>query len=84
MTIDMDLEMNNDAQALNNVFTIGVAYKLEEEIVPPTNPDRPGDKLPQTGGIINSASLIALGVVAIGTGTVLNKKSKVEVGKHIE
>ena len=29
MTIDMDLEMNNDAQALNNVFTIGVSYKMQ-------------------------------------------------------
>ena len=138
MTIDMDLEMNNDAQALNNVFTIGVAYKMEEDVVPPNNPDEPGDgnvvppnnpdepgdgnvvppsnpdepedgyvvppndtddsvdtdtdvdgdslgKLPQTGGIINSASLIALGAVAIGTGIVLNKKSEDKGGdKHNE
>ena len=95
MTIDMDLEMNNDAQALNNVFTIGVAYKMEEDVVPPNDSDDSvdtdtavdgdsSDKLPQTGGIINSASLIALGAVAIGTGTALNKKSKVEGGKHNE
>lgn len=110
MTIDMDLEMNNDAQALNNVFTIGVAYKMEEDVVPPSNPNNPGDgdvvppsnpdnsvdtdtdvdgdslgKLPQTGGIINSASLIALGAVAIGTGIVLNKKSEDKGGdKHNE
>jgi len=109
MTIDMDLEMNNDAQALNNVFTIGVAYKMQENIVQPSNPNKPGDedlappndsdnsldintdadgdisgKLPQTGGIINSASLMLLGAVAIGTGVVLNKKYKVEGGKHNE
>ena len=94
MTIDMDLEMNNDAQALNNVFTIGVAY-TQDDTNPDggedgTNPDGGGDgsspdgqengidsdNLPQTGGIINSTSLVALGVVAIGTGAVLNKKSK--------
>lgn len=98
MTIDMDLDMNNDAQALNNVFTIGVAYKMDETTKPPvkpedptgptkpTNPDTGGvtDKLPQTGGIVNSASLVALGAVAIGTGVVLNKKSKEEGGKHNE
>ena len=94
MTIDMNLEMNNDAQALNNVFTIGVAYKMEEGEVPPTDTDGSVDtdvdgnstgKLPQTGGIINSASLIALGVVAIGTGVVLNKKSEDKGGdKHNE
>lgn len=113
MTIDMDLDMNNDAQALNNVFTIGVAYKMDEDNVPPTNPDEPSnpdidkptypdkpnkpvnpgididgsqsDKLPQTGGIINSAILVALGTVAIGTGFLLNKKSsREEGGKHHE
>lgn len=103
MTIDMDLEMNNDAQALNNVFTIGVAYKMDETPKPPvkptdpTNPDKPvikpdtgvdsdnSGKLPQTGGIINSTSLIVLGTVAIGTGFILNKKSEEKGGdKHDE
>ena len=90
MTIDMDLEMNNDAQALNNVFTIGVAYKMEEPIEPPTKPIKPGtggvsDKLPQTGGIINGTSLMVLGAVAIGTGFVMNRKSEEKVGgKHNE
>ena len=124
MTIDMDLEMNNDAQALDNVFNIGVAYKMDEETTPPiipgepsnpdvdnpTKPDKPSnsetdnqtkpdkpinpdtdvdgsqsDKLPQTGGIINGASLVVLGTVAIGTGFVLNKKSSKEKGgKHHE
>lgn len=85
MTIDMDLEMNNDAQALNNVFTIGVAYKMEEPIEPPTKPIKPGtggvsDKLPQTGGIINGTSLMVLGAVAIGTGFVMNRKSEEKGG----
>lgn len=105
MTIDMDLDMNNDAQALNNVFTIGVAYKMNEDTTPPIFPDEPSNpdidnptnsdkpikpeidvdgnqsgKLPQTGGIINGASLIVLGSVAIGTGFVLNKKSLKEKG----
>lgn len=113
MTIDMDLEMNNDAQALDNVFTIGVAYKMNEDNVPPINPGEPSNpdidnptnldkpnkpanpgtdidgsqsgKLPQTGGIINGASLIVLGTIAIGTGFVLNKKSSQEKGgKHHE
>lgn len=110
MSIDMDLEMDNDAQALDNVFNIGVAYKMDENIVPPINPDEPsnpdGDnptkpdkpvnpgtdvdgsqsgKLPQTGGIINGASLVVLGSVAIGTGFILNKKSSKEKGgKHHE
>ncbi len=102
MTIDMDLEMNNDAQALNNVFTIGVAYKMEETTKPPVEPEDPtgttkppvdpdtnvggeNDKLPQTGGIINSASLVLLGTVAIGAGVVLNKKSEEKGGdKHNE
>ncbi len=111
MTIDMDLDMNNDAQALNNVFTIGIAYKMDEDTTPPVNPDEPSnpdidnpiipdkpnkpvtdvdgsqsDKLPQTGGIINGASLVVLGTVAIGTGFVLNKKASQEKGgdKHDE
>lgn len=100
MTIDMDLEMNNDAQALNNVFTIGVAYKMEEPIKPPVKPENPiepptkpikpgtggvSDKLPQTGGIINGTSLMVLGAVAIGTGFVMNRKSEEKGGdKHNE
>lgn len=92
MTIDMDLEMNNDAQGLNNMFAVGIAYKMEETTKPPSvvDPEGPSDltdpdedKLPQTGGIVNSASLVVLGAVAIGTGFVLNKKSE-EGGKHNE
>ena len=92
------------------MFTIGVAYKIKEDIVPPTDQDKPGDgdavppndtdnsvdtdtdvdgdrsdKLPQTGGVINSASLIVLGAIAIGTGAMLNKKfEEKEGGKHNE
>ncbi len=97
MTIDMDLEMNNDAQALNNEFIIGIAYKMDErsnesverdEPINPdnsVNPNEEVDKLPQTGGIINSASLVVLGAITIGTGFLLNKKSNKEGGdKHDE
>lgn len=96
MTIEMDLEMNNDAQALNNEFIIGIAYKMDEKPVTPTEPDKPlspetgvvggsSGKLPQTGGIINGASLVALGAIAIGTGALLNKKSDKKGGdKHDE
>ena len=72
MTIDMDLEMDNDAQALNNIFTIGIAYTMEEISDSP-------EKLPETG--VNTAILVGLGAVAIGAGVVLNKKGG---GKHNE
>lgn len=104
MTIDMDEEMNNDAQALESIFSIGVAYKIDDTkppikpdppVNPPTNldpPVKPGtgvggesDKLPQTGGLVNSLSLICIGTISIGTGLVLNKKSSREKGgKHHE
>ncbi|MGL5694896.1 MAG: LPXTG cell wall anchor domain-containing protein, partial [Peptostreptococcaceae bacterium] len=98
MTIDMDEEMNNDAQALENIFSIGVAYKIDETdtpIEPPTKPQPPvnpdtgidgeTDKLPQTGGIINSTSLLLLGTIVICTGIALNKKSSQgKGGKHHE
>ncbi|MEO2506406.1 LPXTG cell wall anchor domain-containing protein [Clostridium paraputrificum] len=70
MTIDMDLEMNNDAQALNNIFSIGVAYKMDDKIHPEY------DKLPQTGDSVNSYSFIALALISAGMCTMLNKKSK--------
>lgn len=99
MTIDMDEEMNNDAQTLESIFSIGVGYKIDDTnptvkpetpVNPPTNPGSPvkpgtevgseSDKLPQTGGILNSASLICIGTIAIGTGLILNKKSSQEKG----
>ncbi len=83
MKINMDLDMNNNAQALNNIFTIGAAYKIEETIKPPSDIDGP-DNLPETGRVI-SYSLIALGISSIGIGTILNKKSKEDEGdKHNE
>lgn len=100
MIIDMNEEMNNDAQALENIFSIGVAYKIDDtkpsvKPEPPINTDttvKPGtgagiesDELPQTGGIVNSASLMLIGTVAVGTGIALNKKSSQEKGgKHHE
>ena len=87
---DKGADAKRHAQALNNVFTIGVAYKMEEPIEPPTKPIKPGtggvsDKLPQTGGIINGTSLMVLGAVAIGTGFVMNRKSEEKGGgKHNE
>lgn len=69
--------------------------KPETPVNPPTNPGSPvkpgtevgseSDKLPQTGGILNSASLICIGAIAIGTGLILNKKSsKGKGGKYHE
>lgn len=104
MTIDMDEEMNNDAQVLENIFSIGVSYKINDTkqpikpdppVKPPTNPEpsvkpdtggsNESNKLPQTGGIINSASLLMIGTIAIGTGVFLNNKgSKDEGGKSNE
>lgn len=104
LTIDMDENMNNDAQLLENIFNIGVVYQIDDndliKPMPPTekpnkNPntslnqgiegDSSSDKLPQTGGILNSASLICIGTIVIGTGLILNKKSSQEKGgKHHE
>lgn len=90
MTIDMLEEMNNDAQGLENIFNIGVSYKVDDsEIKLPidsTNTVKPDtdlngvNKLPQTGGVINSVSLIAIGSLAIGVGVALNKKSSDKEG----
>lgn len=104
LTIDMDENMNNDAQSLENIFNIGVVYKIDDnELMKPIPPiEKPNKnpntslnqgiedgsgsgKLPQTGGILNSASLICIGTIAIGTGLILNKKSSQEKGgKHHE
>ena len=96
MTIDMDGAMNNDAQSLENIFSIGVAYKVDNAIG--SGGDNNGgsdsnvggstdniDKLPQTGGLINSSSLLALGSIIVGAGIILNKKSsEYKGGKHHE
>lgn len=83
MTIDMGKEeITNNAQAIESIFSIALTYKEDEETPEspgqgegkPENPDTNNDKLPQTGGIINSATLTLLGAVAIGTGLVIEKK----------
>lgn len=96
MTIDADLAMGNDAQALDNAFNIGFAYKMEETPALPLDPEIPEDlddldvdggssgNLSQTGGLINSTTLIAIGAVTIVAGIVLNKKSDEKGGKHHE
>ncbi len=94
--IGKGFNMNNDAQSLENIFSIGVAYKIDNDNLEkpdPGNPENPGThvdgstdgKLPQTGGIINSYSLLAIGTITIGTGILLNRKtSKEKGGKHHE
>ncbi|MGL5642155.1 MAG: hypothetical protein ACRDDM_07800 [Paraclostridium sp.] len=99
MTIDMSEGMNNYAQAIESILSIGVAYKVEAGInIGDTSDDgdkKPsGDegnsstdigKLPQTGGLINSESLLLLGTIIVTTGVVLNKKSLGNKGgKHNE
>lgn len=104
LTIEMDGNMNNDAQSLENIFNIGVTYKIDDnkliKPIPPTekpnenlntslNPDMEvgsrSDRLPKTGGVINSTSLMLFGVVTIGSGFILNKNSSKEKGgKHHE
>lgn len=104
MTMKKDGEMGNYAQSLENIFNIGVAYKIDDnkpiKPKPPNeqpnknpdsslNPDKEvgsgSNKLPQTGGIINSTSLMMFGLAAIGIGFVLNKNaSKEKGGKHHE
>ena len=72
---------------------LNITPPINPDINNPKDPDKPGTdvdgsqsgKLPQTGGIINGASLVVLGSVAIGTGFILNKKSSKEKGgKHHE
>lgn len=94
MTIYMDEDMKNDAQAIESIFNIGVSYKVDTNtgIYGSTdsednneNNQRTGsDKLPQTGSIVNATSLLALGTVIIASGLALNKKSKEEGGNHNE
>lgn len=89
MTIDMDEEMNNDAQNIESIFKISVSYKVDdgsgiskpdEEIDKDKDNNNKGN-LPQTGGLINGESLLALGSIVIGTGIILNLKKG---GKHDE
>ena len=91
MTIDMGKEeITNNAQAIESVFSIALTYKDDDTILKPeideddkedlVKPDTDNGKLPQTGGIINSATLTVLGVMAIGTGLVIEKKSSSRKG----
>lgn len=79
MTIDMGKEeITNNAQAIESIFSIALTYKEDEDVI--VKPGTNDGKLPQTGGMINSATLTFLGAVAIGTGLVINKKSSSRKG----
>lgn len=87
MTIDMDEEMNNDAQNIESIFKIAVSYNVDGGSGI-SNPDEESgiDKnnngnLPQTGSLINGESLLALGSIVVGAGIILNLKKG---GKHNE
>ena len=83
-------EITNNAQAIESVFSIALTYKDDDTILKPeideddkedlVKPDTDNGKLPQTGGTINSATLTVLGVMAIGTGLVIEKKSSSRKG----
>ena len=87
MTIDIDEEMNNDAQNIESIFKIAVSYKVDGGSGI-SNPDEESGKdknnngnLPQTGSLINGESLLALGSIVVGAGIILNLKKG---GKHNE
>ena len=99
MTIEMTEEMDNNSQDLENIFNIGVSYKvdtdtdidIDTDVGESTDVENSGrgennfDKLPQTGGLVNSVSLLVLGIITVGIGMILNKKtSNNEGGKHDE
>lgn len=91
MTIDIGKEeVTNNAQAIESIFSISLTYKEDDDVVNPeideedkedvVKPDKDNEKLPQTGGIINSVTLTFLGAVAIGTGLVIENKSSSRKG----
>lgn len=103
MTEEMAEQMDNNSQDLENIFNIGVSYKVDTntdvdtdintdiDVGESTDGENGGsgennfDKLPQTGGLANSVSLLVLGTIAVGIGMILNKKtSNNERGKHNE
>ena len=107
MTIEMTEEMDNNSQDLENIFNIGVSYKVDTntdvdtdintdintdiDVGESTDGENGGsgennfDKLPQTGGLVNSVSLLVLGIITVGIGMILNKKtSNNEGGKQDE
>ena len=97
MTEEMAEQMDNNSQAIENIINIGVSYKvdtdtdIDTDVGESTDVENSGrgennfDKLPQTGGLVNSVSLLVLGTIAVGIGMILNKKtSNNEGGKHDE
>lgn len=82
MTIDMGKEeITNNAQAIESIFSLGLTYKEDETVIEKDEEvDSGKDKLPQTGGIINSVTLTFLGILAVGTGLVIEKKSSSRKG----
>lgn len=84
MTINMGKEeITNNAQAIESIFSIALTYKEDDSVI--VKPEIDDGKLPQTGGLINSATLTLLGAVAIGTGLIIEKKSSsVKGGKDDE
>lgn len=93
MTEEMAEQMDNNSQAIENIINIGVSYKVDTDIGigESTDVETGGIeennfiKLPQTGGLVNSISLLVLGIITVGIGMILNKKtSNNEGGKHDE
>lgn len=93
MTEEMAEQMNNNSQDIENIFNIGVSYKVDTDIGigESTDVETGGIeennfiKLPQTGGLVNSISLLVLGIITVGIGMILNKKtSNNEGGKQDE
>ena len=107
MTEEMAEQMDNNSQDLENIFNIGVSYKVDTntdvdtdintdintdiDVGESTDGENGGsgennfDKLPQTGGLVNSVSLLVLGIITVGIGMILNKKtSNNEGGKQEE
>ncbi|CUP49018.1 Uncharacterised protein [Turicibacter sanguinis] len=76
MTIDTSKEkVTNNPQAIESIFSISLTYKEDENIIVDSiGESKPNnDKLPETG--VNSITLMFLGVLAIGTGLVIENKS---------
>ena len=95
MTEEMAEQMDNNSQDLENIFNIGVSYKVDTntdvdtdintdiDVGESTDGENGGsgennfDKLPQTGGLANSVSLLVLGTIAVGIGMILNNNTSI-------
>ena len=87
--VDENISVDNDVESKpDKPVKPGTDNNVKPNSDKPIKPDTDvygSNKLPQTGGLINSYNLIALGIVTIGTGILLNKKSSKEKGgKHHE